>query len=105
MEEKKRTIEEKLGFITKEAVLSVKGVSSLCSNAVHFNLRAKQIEDGVFVLVNNKILSFDIYLNVSFGSKIPQIAFAVQENIKKSIEKFSNLEVDRVNIHVQGIDF
>lgn len=106
MEERiKKSIEERIGLIAKEAVFSISGVSSLCNNAVNFNLRFKEIEKGIYLLQNNNELVFDVYINVVFGSKIPQIAFSVQESIKKSIENNTSFKVDRVNIHVQGIDF
>ncbi len=104
-EKNKRTNEEVIGEIAKKATLSVRGVGSLTNNPVGFNLRSKEISKGIWLNVNKDSLNFDVYLNVVYGSKIPQIAFNVQENIKKSIEKLTSLEVDKVNIHVQGIDF
>lgn len=90
--------------MVKEAVFSVPGVSSLCNSTVNFNLRSKEIEHGIHLLQNNNELIFDVYINVAFGTKIPQTAFSVQESIKKTIENNTNFKVDRVNIHVQGID-
>lgn len=104
-EKNKKTNEEIIAEIAKRAVLSIEGVGSLSNNQVNFNLRSREIEKGIWLSFNDNKLNFDVYLNVVYGSKIPQIAFNVQECIKKAIERLTTLEVDKVNIHVQGIDF
>ena len=104
-EKNKKTNEEIIAEIAKRAVLSIEGVGSLSNNQVNFNLRSREIEKGIWLSFNDNKLNFDVYLNVVYGSKIPQIAFNVQECFKKAIERLTTLEVDKVNIHVQGIDF
>ena len=40
---------------------------------------------------------------VEYGRKINELAAAVQENVKKTVEAMTGLEVDSVNICVQNI--
>ena len=40
---------------------------------------------------------------VEYGRKINDLASAVQENVKKTVEAMTGLEVDSVNICVQSI--
>ena len=35
--------------------------------------------------------------------RIPEVALAVQENVKQAIETMTGLSVVEVNIHVQGV--
>lgn len=97
--------EEMMSYAAAKAALGIKGVGSLVSVPIKFSIRSKEIFKGVLMTVNQDELVFDIYINVEYGSKIPQTAFAVQEAVKKSVETISRVEVDKIHIHVQGIDF
>ena len=45
----------------------------------------------------------DMNVAVEYGRKINELAAAVQENVKKTVEAMTGLEVDSVNICVQNI--
>ena len=45
----------------------------------------------------------DLYIIVKYGVRIPEVALAVQENVKQAIETMTGLTVVEVNIHVQGV--
>ena len=42
---------------------------------------------------------------VKYGVRIPDVALAAQENIKRAIENMTGLSVVEVNVHVQGVNF
>ena len=42
---------------------------------------------------------------VNYGVRIPEVAWNVQENVKKAIENMTGLNVVEVNIHIQGVSF
>ena len=46
-----------------------------------------------------------MYIIIKYGERIPDVAIAVQENVKKQIETMTGLSVIEVNVHVQGVDF
>jgi uncharacterized alkaline shock family protein YloU len=46
-----------------------------------------------------------LYLIVRYGTRIPDVAWSVQENVKKAIESMTGLKVVKVNVHVQGVSF
>ncbi|HAA37977.1 MAG TPA: Asp23/Gls24 family envelope stress response protein, partial [Firmicutes bacterium] len=48
-------------------------------------------------------LSVDLYIIVSYGTKIPEVAANVQEKVKYTLEKLTGLNVTQVNVHVQGV--
>lgn len=60
---------------------------------------------GVKVDINDKNVKIDIYIVVDYGAKIPDLAWAVQENVKNNVETMTGLNVDKVNIHIEGISF
>ena len=41
---------------------------------------------------------------MEYGSKISEAAKAVQENVKRTVETMTGLDVVEINIHVQGIN-
>jgi len=49
-------------------------------------------------------VSLDIPLVIKYGYNIPDIADKVQENIRNSLEKMTNLSIKEINVNVQGIE-
>ncbi|HEM2252967.1 TPA: Asp23/Gls24 family envelope stress response protein, partial [Listeria monocytogenes] len=45
----------------------------------------------------------DMYIIVSFGTKISEVAHNVQERVKYTLEKTLGITVESVNIYVQGV--
>ena len=97
--------EDVIAYTAAHAALRVKGVGALCNAPISFSLRSKEKYRGVVMSSDEKTYSFDLYININYGSKIPQTAFAVQEAVKKAVESIAEKEVLKVNIHVLGIDF
>jgi uncharacterized alkaline shock family protein YloU len=54
----------------------------------------RQEEDDVHI---------DMYIIVSYGTKISEIAHNVQTKVKYTLEQTVGLTVDSVNIYVQGV--
>ena len=65
----------------------------------------KNFAKGVKVEVGEKEAAVDLYIIVKYGVRIPDIALAVQENVKQAIETMTGLSVVEVNVHVQGVGF
>ena len=38
-----------------------------------------------------------------YGSRIPDVAFEIQNRVKKSVENMTGLKVAEVNVHVKGV--
>ena len=55
--------------------------------------------------MGEKETAVDLYMIVKYGARIPDVAIAVQENVKKAIENMTGLSVVEVNVHVQGVGF
>ncbi|WP_323705278.1 Asp23/Gls24 family envelope stress response protein [Mammaliicoccus sciuri] len=58
---------------------------------------------GVIVSQNEGFLDVDMYIIVSYGTKISEIANNVQSAVKYTLEQSLNLKVNAVNIYIQGV--
>ena len=50
-------------------------------------------------------INVDVFINVSFGVKCSDVAFRVQENIKRSVETMTSFKVGVVNVNIMGVAF
>jgi uncharacterized alkaline shock family protein YloU len=66
-------------------------------------LRRENFTRGVIVRQENEALHIDMYIIVSYGTKISEIAHNVQSMVKYTLGKTVGLAVDSVNIYVQGV--
>lgn len=53
---------------------------------------------------NNDEVKVEIPLVIKYGYNIPDIANKVQESVRNSLEKMTNLSIKDININVQGIE-
>ena len=60
---------------------------------------------GIKVEINDKTITLDVYVIVEYGVKIPDIAWDIQDKVKKTLEEIVGMTVKAVNIHIQGINF
>ncbi len=44
-----------------------------------------------------------VYLDVLFGYVMPEVAWSVQERVKRDVERYTGLNVDAVNVHVMRV--
>lgn len=101
--------------ISDEVVATIAGLAAIDIEGVHAMsggftggisdiLGRKNLSKGVKVEVTDKDASVDLYIVVKYGSKIPDIAWKIQEAVKDAIVNMTGLKVLEVNIHVQGVE-
>ena len=103
-----RISEEVIAGIAGLAAHQVEGIAGMSGTLVEdigAIIGRKSFAKGVRVSRTDGEVSLDLYLNVKYGARIPEVAFKVQENVKKSVEGMTDLRVTEVNIHVQGVIF
>ncbi|WP_316568475.1 Asp23/Gls24 family envelope stress response protein [Neobacillus sp. YIM B06451] len=66
-------------------------------------LRKENFTRGVIVRQEESQVHIDMYIIVSYGTKISEVAHNVQSKVKYTLEKTVGLTVDSVNIYVQGV--
>ena len=92
------------GLATTE-VVGIAGMSGGIAGGIAEILGRKNFSKGVKVEVGEKEAAVDLYIIVKYGIRIPEVALAAQENVKRAIETMTGLSVIEVNVHVQGVGF
>lgn len=59
--------------------------------------------DGIFVSQGPNGLKIDIYVIVEYGTNIKVIAKNLCDQVRFQISKFSQVDIERINVHVKGI--
>ncbi len=63
----------------------------------------KKLSKGIKVEVGEKETKIDVNIIVEYGTRIPDIAFEIQNRVKKAVKEMTGLDVIAVNVHVQGV--
>ena len=63
----------------------------------------KKITKGIKVEVGEKETKIDVNIIVEYGTRIPDVAFEIQNRVKKAVKEMTGLDVLEVNVHVQGV--
>ena len=66
-------------------------------------LRKENYSRGIVVRQENDELHIDLYIIVSYGTKISEVASNVQSQVKYTLEQSLGLSIDSVNIYIQGV--
>lgn len=64
----------------------------------------KNLAKGIKVEVTETQAKIDVNIIVEYGSRIPDVAFEIQNRVKKAVESMTGLKVEEVNVHVQGVN-
>ena len=64
----------------------------------------KSLSKGIKVEVGEKETKIDVNIIVEYGSRIPDVAFDIQNRVKTAVEGMTGLKVVAVNVHVQGVN-
>ena len=101
--------EEVLSELAKKTLSSIEGVQPASPGIASKLGIGRKASEGVRVVLEDSGLhpmaSVDVYILVKFGLRIPDLAWDVQEMIKKNIEEYTGYKVKAVNVNVQGIYF
>jgi uncharacterized alkaline shock family protein YloU len=60
---------------------------------------------GIRTELSGKAINVDVYIVIEFGYSVPDVAYRVQENIKRSVETMTEYKIDTVNVSVLGVRF
>ena len=66
-------------------------------------LRRENFAKGVVLSQNGNKVAVDVYILVSYGTKISVICQNIQETVKYNVERLLGFTLDFVNVHVQGV--
>ncbi len=101
--------EEVIGIIAGLAAAEVDGIAGMSLGFVDGINQIlggnKKYTKGVKISLDGKKVNIDLFVNVNYGIRIPDVAWAAQNAVKTAVENMTGLEVVAVNINVQGIIF
>ena len=97
-----------VAVIAGVAVSEVPGVSGMAGGfAVGISevfSGKKNLAKGIKADINENSAKIDVNIIVEYGSRIPDVAFEIQNRVKKAVESMTGLKVEEVNVHVQGVN-
>jgi len=97
---------EVLVSIALLATMSVEGVSRMTSVPRDVNtLFKKGLTEGVGITVEENIVYTDIYVILKKGVNVREVSRQIQTQVSRSISEMVGMEIGRVNVHVEDIDF
>ena len=73
------------------------------TNDIISRLGPKNLSRGVRVFMDNRKVSVDVALNISYGYSIPEVSAKVQEKVKNAIETMTGLDVACVNVRIAEV--
>ena len=101
--------EDVIGIIAGLAASEVEGIAGMTLGFVdginQILGSSKKYSKGVKIELDGKKVTVDLYVNVTYGVNIPDVAWAAQNAVKSAVENMTGLEVSAVIINVQGITF
>ena len=66
-------------------------------------LKRDSLKHGINVVINDNKISLDFHVIVSYGVSILAVADNLISNVKYKVEEFTGLEIERINILVEGV--
>lgn len=93
--------------IAGKAAMEVSGVYSMAggfAGGISEVFGKKNYTKGIKVDNSEKGLKIDVNIIVEYGARIPDVAYEIQNKVKKSIENMTGLTIEEVNVHVQGVN-
>ncbi|TSB46367.1 Asp23/Gls24 family envelope stress response protein [Alkalicoccobacillus porphyridii] len=102
--------------VSRDVVATVAGGAAVDCYGIVGMASQKQIKDGLSELLGKENfrrgvvireveedIHIDMYIIVSYGTKISEVAHNVQTKVKYQLEQMLGLDVESVNIFVQGV--
>jgi len=100
--------DEVIAILAGSAALECYGLVGMASrnsikDGISDLLGRENLSKGVEVRQENGSLMIDLYIVVSYGTKISEVAHNVQSKVRYVLQDIVGVQVDDVNIIVQGV--
>ncbi len=66
-------------------------------------LKRESLTKGINVELEDNHIMLDFHVIVAYGVSICAVADNLIENVKYKVEEFTGMEVDKINIYVEGV--
>jgi uncharacterized alkaline shock family protein YloU len=97
---------EVLVTIARLTALSVPGVSRLATTPSEmerfFN---RSTSEGIKVSVENELVYVDVYVILQADVNVRDVSRAIQSQVSRAISEMVGMEVGKINVHVEDIEY
>lgn len=96
-----------IAIIAGLAAVEVRGVYSMSgglTGGIAEALGIRNLSKGIKVESKDEKVYIKIYIIAEFGARIPEVAWNIQEKVKKTVERMTGMKVMEANIHVQSVN-
>lgn len=66
-------------------------------------LKKESLRHGISVSMEDNRISLDFHVIVSYGVSISAVADNLISNVKYKVEEFTGMEIEKINIYVEGV--
>ncbi len=94
--------------IARLTTLSIPGVSRLSTtpgDVNQFFKRGFNVNEGVRILVEDDAVYTDIYVIINSDVNVREVSHHIQAQVARAISEMVGMEVGKVNVHVEDIDY
>jgi len=97
---------EVLVTIAKLTALSVPGVSRLAPTPSEVErIFSRSSSEGIKIVVENDLVYADIYVIIQADFNVRDVSHAIQSQVARAISEMVGMEVGKINVHVEDIDY
>lgn len=101
--------------IDKDVIATIAGISAMDCYGLIGMVSRRQIKDGIIEILGKDNLSkgievrnengiiIDMYIIVSYGTKISEVAHNIQTKVKYVFEDVVGIEIKQINVFVQDV--
>jgi uncharacterized alkaline shock family protein YloU len=94
-----------LNSIVRLTTLGVEGVSRLAFPNDVDKIFQRPGTEGARIVVENNTVFVDIYVVLKRDFTVREVSHAIQNQIARAISEMVGMEIGKVNVHVEDIDY
>ena len=95
-----------IAAIARLAALKVPGVvemSGSFAEGLASMVGKASFDRGIKVDMDDQKVNLDLHIVIAFGVRIPQVAWRIQNDVRKAIEDMTGKKIGLINVIVQGV--
>ena len=95
-----------IAAIARLAALKVPGVvemSGSFAEGLASMVSKASFDRGIKVDMEDQKINLDLHIVIAFGVRIPQVAWRIQNDVRKAIEDMTGKKIGQINVIVQGV--
>ena len=95
-----------IATIARLAALKVPGVvemSGTFAEGLASMVGKASFDRGIKVDMEDQKVNLDLHIVIAFGVRIPQVAWRIQNDVRKAIEDMTGKKIGLINVIVQGV--